>query len=198
MAKLHYTDSPTEKEKKSFSPFLSEDEELILATGFGVAYVRSIFVMALFWPGLLFGAMVFSGTYWAAKLDLLLTVILGLTITCLFAYLRSMHVYNSNRYLLTTRRVIVKKGVFAVKLASALYDKITHIEVDQTFVDRMLMHHGTIIVHTAGSQKDELVLKFVDYPIEMKNLLERLINREREQYGMRATPLVAVEGELVQ
>jgi len=41
MAKLHYSNSPSEKERKQFQSFLSEDEELVLATGFGKAYLRS-------------------------------------------------------------------------------------------------------------------------------------------------------------
>jgi len=108
-----------------------------------------------------------------------------------------MHTYHSNRYLLTTRRVIIKKGIFGVKLTTTLYDKITHLEVDQTIVDRLLLHHGNIIINTAGVTKGEIVLRYVDYPLELKNLLERLINREREQFGLRSTPLQTVEGEII-
>jgi uncharacterized membrane protein YdbT with pleckstrin-like domain len=92
----------------------------------------------------------------------------------------------------------VKRGMFNVKLMSALYDKITHIEVDQSFLDKLLMHKGTVIIHTAGSNKDELTLAFIEYPIEFKNILERLINRERRDTQGGSTPLVEVEGEIVE
>jgi len=92
---------------------------------------------------------------------------------------------------------MVKRGVLAVKLTSALFDKITHLEVDQSLFDKLLYHHGTIIVHTAGAQNDEMILRYVDYPIEFKNLIERLINRQRERYGIRAGAVETVEGEML-
>ena len=66
------------------------------------------------------------------------------------AILKTLHTYHANRYLLTTSRVIIKKGLFNIKLTATLYDKITHLEVDQSFFDRMLLHHGDIIINTAG------------------------------------------------
>lgn len=196
MAKLHYKDSPSEKEKKAFQSFLSEDEELILATGFGSAYLRSLFVMALIWPGIIGWALGVGLSYYLG-FGIERGLILGFVLSVLIALSRALHINHAHRYLLTTRRVIIKRGIFAVKLTSALYDKITHLEVDQSFLDKLLMHHGTIIVHTAGSQNDEMVLKYVDYPVEFKNLLERLINRQREHYGIRAGAVETVEGELV-
>lgn len=193
MAKLHYKDSPSEKDRKAFAPFLAEDEALILVTGFGKVYLRTQFILSLAWPGGIFLVLSLITAYFF-KYNLASGALLGLALATLTALLKTLHIYHANRYLLTTRRVIIKKGVFAVKIMSALYDKVTHIEVDQSFVDKLLYHHGTIIVNTAGLNKGEITLKYVDWPIELKNLLERMINREREQFGLRATPL---EGELV-
>lgn len=195
MAKLHYKEVE-EKEKKEFASLLSEDEELIIATGFGKTYMRSIFIIAWLWPGLLGLGLGLGWAYYFGY-EMTLGLIVGLVLLLLFAIARTLHTYHAHRYLLTTRRVIVKDGVFAINVASALYDKITHIEVHQSFWDKILMHYGTIKVNTAGTNKDELVLKYVDYPIELKNVLERLINRERERYGRRGDSVVAVEGELV-
>lgn len=197
MAKLHYQDSPTEEEKKSFARFLAEDEELVLATGLGALYIRSYFVVCLAWPGVVFMGLGLGLAYFF-KFNILAGYLGGLVLASIVAYLKTRLLYHANRYLLTTRRVIIKKGVLTIKLTSALYDKITHIEVDQTFFDKILMHHGTIIINTAGMSKDEITLKYLDYPIEFKNLLERLINREREQFGQRSGPVSAVEGEIVE
>jgi uncharacterized membrane protein YdbT with pleckstrin-like domain len=122
---------------------------------------------------------------------------LALIATIVAALLKTIVLYHANRYLFTTRRIIIKKGLFSVKLTAALFDKITHLEVDQTFFDRLFFHHGSIIVNTAGMNKGEIILRFVDYPMELKNLLERLINREREQFGLRGVTLNSVEGEIV-
>ena len=196
MAKFHYKESPTEKQKKAFKKYLSEDEELILVTGLSSAHIRSSFIMNLLIPGLLFfGAGL--GLGWL--LGLSKTWALTLTFFGLLAstILKTMHLYHSNRYLLTTRRVIIKKGIFGVKVSATLFDKITHLEVDQSIIDRLLLHHGNIIISAAGMNKGEINLKFVDYPLELKNLLERLINREREHFGMGGATLTEVEGEII-
>ncbi len=196
MAKFHYRESPTEKQKKAFAKYLSEDEELVLITGFSKAFTRSKFVIYLMFPGIIF-AGIGLGLGWFLGVGKVWAAILAGGFMLSFAILKTMHIYHSNRYLLTTRRVVIKKGIFGVKLTATLFDKITHLEVDQTFVDRLLLHHGSIIINTAGVTKGEIVLKYVDYPLELKNLLERLINREREQFGLRSTPLQTVEGEII-
>lgn len=197
MTKLHYHESPTPAQKSSFATFLAEDEELILVTGLSRAYIRSQFIIYLFVPGLIFGIGA-SLLGWFLHFSQTTALILGVSATLLAALIKTLHLYHANRYLLTTRRVVIKKGLFAVKLYGALYDKITHLEVDQGLVDRFLLHHGTIIVNTAGLNKGEIVLRFVDYPMELKNLMERLINREREQFGLRPAPATSVEGEIIE
>lgn len=196
MAKFHYRESPTEKQKNSFKNYLSEDEELVLVTGLSRAYIRSKFLMYILFPGMVFLGLGL-GLGWLLGIDKIWALIIGMGLMFLAATLKTMHLFHSNRYLLTTRRVVIKKGLFSVKLMAALYDKITHLEVDQSFFDRLLLHHGTIIVNTAGLNKGEMVMRFVDYPLELKNLLERLINREREQFGLRGATLTEVEGEII-
>ncbi|OGZ70324.1 MAG: hypothetical protein A3F47_00890 [Candidatus Staskawiczbacteria bacterium RIFCSPHIGHO2_12_FULL_38_11] len=196
MAKFHYKDSPTEKQKKTFKKYLSEDEELVLVTGLSGAFMRSKFIIYLFFPGMIFFGLGL-GTGWLLGIDKFWS--LGISLVLLFgsAALKTAHLYHSNRYLLTSRRVVIKKGLLGVKLSATLYDKITHLEVDQSMMDRLFLHHGSIIINTAGMSKGEINLKFVDYPMELKNLLERLINREREQFGLRGATLTEVEGEII-
>ncbi len=196
MKKLHYRDSPSEAEMKAFKPYLSEDEDLILATGFGHTHLRQKFILQLLLP---YGVFILAGLGLAyyLKWNLGVGLLGGLVLSAGASFLKTLHLYHSHRYLLTTRRVIIKKGLFAVKLISAMYDKITHIEVDQSFLDKLLYHHGTIIVATAGMNKAEITLEYVDYPIELKNLMERLINREREHFGVRGGSVTAVEGEIL-
>lgn len=196
MAKFHYRESPTLKDRKAFAKYLSEDEELVLVTGLSKAYIRSKFIIYLMFPGLLFLALGL-GLGWMLGLSKLWTFIIATVLMIFAAVIRTMHIYHANRYLLTTKRVIIKRGLFSVKLTAALFDKITHLEVIQTIIDRFLFHHGSIMVNTAGFNQGQITLRFIDYPLEIKNLLERLINREREQLGMRAQPITALEGEIV-
>lgn len=195
MAKFHYRESPSPEQKKAFAPYLSEDEELVLVTGFSRAYLRSKFFTYLLFPGLLALALGL-GAGWFLGIGKIPSLILAIVLMVLAAVLKTMHIHHANRYLFTTKRVIIKNGLFSVKLTAALYDKITHIEVVQTMFERFLFHHGSIIINTAG--QGQIMLRFIDYPIEIKNLLERLINREREQLGMRSQTSATVEGEIVE
>jgi uncharacterized membrane protein YdbT with pleckstrin-like domain len=204
MGKSKVTDGASLKDKKHFAKFLSEDEELVLATGFGKNYIRHRFAYYIMLPGIV---LILAPTIYAyfkyryADNGPQMTVygmLVGLVLASIFALIKTIWLYHSHRYLLTTRRVIIKDGFFAVKLITALYDKITHIEVDQGFMDRLIMKHGNIIINTAGGNKDELKMKYVDNPLDVKNLLERLINRERESAGRSSGQVLAVEGELVE
>ncbi len=196
MAKKIYTEGASLNDKKHFENYLAEDEELVLVTGYGANYLRHQFAVYIVWPGGIFW-LAGLGLSWVMKFNIGYGLLLGLSVSLIFAYFKTLLLYHSHRYLLTTRRVIIKNGFFAVKLITALYDKITHIEVDQTFVDRAIMKHGNIIINTAGGNKDEIRIENVDAPIEFKNLLERLINREREHFGRQGGSVVTLEGELV-
>lgn len=194
--KFHYRESPNQKQKDKLKKYLSEDEELILVTGLSAAYMRNKFIMYSLFPGLLVLGLGL-GLGWLTGLDKIATLILSFVAMFTSVILKTMHTHHSTKYLLTTRRVIIKKGIFGVKLSATLFDKITHIEVDQSIIDRLFLHHGTIIINTAGMSKGEISLRFVEYPLELKNLLERLINREREQFGLRGSTLTEVEGEII-
>ena len=204
MARSRNFDGASLKDKKHFAKYLSEDEELVLATGFGKNYIRHKFAYFLMLPGI---ALILAPTLYLyfkyryadnGPQETLYGMLIGLALATFFAFVMTAWHYHAHRYLLTTRRVIIKDGFFAVKLITALYDKITHIEVDQGFIDRLIMKHGIIIINTAGGNKDELKIKYVDNPLDFKNLLERLINRERESVGKSSGSVYAVEGEVVE
>ncbi len=197
MSKKVYQEGATQKDKEYFAKYLSEDEELVLATGYGKTFMRHQYIYYLMWPGGL-GFVLGGALAYFYQFNIGYGLLGGMVLSAIIAYLKNIHTYQSHRYILTTRRVILKQGVFSVKLITALYDKITHIEVEQSFYDRMVMHHGTVLINTAGGNSDSLKIKNIDAPIEFKNLLERLINREREQYGRGNGSVVTLEGEVVE
>lgn len=197
MSTQRYNDYPSDKDKVAFKRYLAEDEELILATGFGRTYLRQRFTIQFFLLGSLF---ILTGLAWAYLYhkNYSFGITGGLIAGVVYAYLNTWIAYQANRYLLTTRRVILKRGFFTVKLITALYDKITHIELNQSLIDRFFLHHGTVLIHTAGSSKDEMTLKYVEAPIEFKNILERLIHKERESFGRQTTQVDPIEGEVIE
>lgn len=198
MGKPRYSEGASLKDKKTFAPFLSEDEELIIVTGYGRTYLRQHFILQTMIPGAIFVLLGLGVAFYYKWDNLGQGLLLGFGISIVFSLLKTLWTYHAHRYLLTTRRVIIKTGVLSVKLTSALYDKITHIQMDQSLYDRLFLHHGMIRIHTAGSEKDELVLQYVESPIEFKNILERMINSERSQSGRVNTRAVEVEGEIIQ
>ena len=194
--KRKYQDSASLSEKKRFARYLAEDEELLFAAGVSLAWVSQVAIIAMAFPGIIFvilGLILahYSGANWTYG------ALVGILAAICYGILRGIIFHHGHRYLLTTRRVVIKNGFFVVDLTSALYDKITHIEVVQGLVDRFLLHHGKIIINTAGMNKNQIELNWVDAPIEFKNLLERLINREREHFGGTSGPVQTLEGELV-
>lgn len=196
MAKPHFAENISQKDKDKFSKFLSDDEELVLVTGYSIPYLNRTFIKSILFPGM---PLILLGLLWAhfSGDDLLKGFIIGFILAILVGVSRVIMAHLSHRYMLTTRRIIVKKGFFSVDLTSALYDKITHIEVVQALMDRLLLHHGKVIVNTAGTNKQEIVLEFVPNPIEFKNILERLINREREHSGKSSGAVYTVDAEVV-
>jgi len=196
MSKKHYTETATEQAKKSFRPFLSDDEELVIVTGLSHIYLRQQFMVFLIVPGAVFILIGLAVAYFMGW-NLWVGISLGTLLDILISVYKMMLTHHAHRYLLTTRRVIVKQGYFSVRVISALYDKITHIEVEQGFTDRVLLNHGKIIINTAGTTKDEMILEYIESPVEFKNILERLINNERQQNGRQPTSLQPIEGEIV-
>lgn len=194
--KRHYEENATEEEKKRYDKYTTDDEELVLVTGLAKMYLRHQMIYFILFPGGIAIAVGFAIAYFTGN-NPGIGMLIGLVVAFVLAWWRMWILDISTRYLLTTNRIVVRKGVLTVKIASALYDKITHIEVEQGFVDRVFLNHGTVLVNTAGSNKDELILSYIEAPIEFKNLLERLINRERQHNGRVAGPVVEVEGEII-
>lgn len=75
------------------------------------------------------------------------------------------------KYLVTDKRVVLKKGLIGQSTVSTDYSKVTDVTVKQGVLGRLLLHTGTIIVNTAGTDLDEVELKWVQDPFEAKNVI---------------------------
>lgn len=146
----------TDKQKKKYADYLAEGEEIIAVFGIGNRY---------FWLN-------------AVPLALLSIPIIGLPF-----FLKLIHLKHSKTYILTDRRVLVKDGVFSIKITTAPYDKITHITVREDFFKKLSYQIGDITIHTAGPTPVEIDLIKVQQPMRVKNLIEELIVKERSLLG---------------
>ncbi|MBI4039452.1 PH domain-containing protein [Candidatus Daviesbacteria bacterium] len=156
---MSYLDQPIkEKLKTKLAKLLAPGEEIILATGIGRRYIQ------------------------AKLIGSVLTIPLVIGIVGLF---KVLYLVNAISYLLTNRRVIIKKGIYSIKLVSIPYDKITHIAIYQTAMERYGLNSGKVSIFTAGYDQREIILEHVESPIEFKNILEDLMIKERQLYPDR-------------
>lgn len=121
------------------------------------------------------------------------TSLIGAFIFCLIFLPISLfyHLYFlrvANTFVLTDRRIIVKKGWLNTSVKSVDYDRITDVSVDQSFLDKIFYASGTLSISTAGGDGYELTLNCVDAPHELKKMLNDLKDGYRKQ-AYPTTPL---------
>ena len=146
----------TDKQKDKYAEYLAEGEEIIAVFGIGNKY---------FWMNVV-------------PLFLLSIPLVGLPFL-----LKLIHLKHKLTYILTDRRVLIKDGVFSVKITTAPYDKITHITVREDFFKKLSWNIGDITIHTAGPTPVEIDLVKVQNPMKVKNLIEELMIKERSLLG---------------
>lgn len=101
----------------------------------------------------------------------------------------------SNTFVLTDRRIIVKKGWLNTSVKSVDYDRITDVSVDQSFLDKIFYASGTLSISTAGGDGYELTLSCVDEPHELKKMLNDLKEEYRKKIYPTAPPQPAPNQE---
>ncbi|HKZ34786.1 MAG TPA: PH domain-containing protein [Patescibacteria group bacterium] len=148
---------PTAKQAKKYKRFLSPGEQIITVTGVSPRYYFLLLPVYVLFAFLLIGM---------PKL------------------VHHMVERRAKLYILTNKRILVKDGIFSINITSASYDQIAHIRVDEPFFKKLLFDTGSVVVITTSGKKeesDEIILKNVGSPMEIKNMLESLIShRDKE------------------
>lgn len=81
-------------------------------------------------------------------------------------------------YVLTDRRIIVRRGVFQFSMIEAPLNRIQHSAIFTRLIERLL-GMGTVGFATAGSGTFEVVWEMVQRPISV----HRIVNEAIERYG---------------
>lgn len=176
MKNLPYTRTATTKEKNKYKHYLSPEEKMLYITSLSKIYLFQKLIWTFVFPGILIIITAVAVGYFS-DLNILVGLLTGYLLAFIVAAVYTYTLAKGTQYILTDRRLLKQKGYFNISLTAAIYDKITHVEVRQTFLQRTLLHYGVINIHTAGSQNKEIVLENIAYPLQFKNLLERLIDR---------------------
>jgi len=93
----------------------------------------------------------------------------------------------SNLYLITTHRVVEKRGFIALYTHEIDLASIQLIKIEQGIVDR-LVGTGRIVIESAGQngKRGDVIFGGVENPIRVKELLFRLKNRKKlKNYSRR-------------
>lgn len=182
----------TDWQKKKFERYLADGEEVITVFGIGdryywysiFSYVMIVFFLA-FYPQIIVLFPQFkdlaSYSYWLFA-PAAVAALIGLPFV-----LRLVHLRHKITYILTDRRLLIKDGVFSVRLTSAPYDKITHLTVREDFFKKISYQIGDIVIHTAGPTPIETDIIKVQHPMHVKNLLEELMIKERSLLGVMSS-----------
>lgn len=138
---------PSKKQQKKISKLLGTGEEAIYVTSIGSRYFWIQFLFFLPFAFLLVGL---------PKLG------------------NIVRIRQSYTYALTNRRFLIVRGLFTRKIVTAPLDRITHITVEQSFLQRYLYNTGHLVIITAGFDQKEIVIEHIADPVKFKILIEEL------------------------
>lgn len=153
--------------ENQYKKFLATEEKIIRVIDYAMAELMWDFIWG-FLPVLL--AVIFFG------LDII-AIVIGLFIGSYFT-LSGLYKKLTLKYLVTDRRVILKKGLIGQSTVSADYSRITDVTVKQGILGRVLLHTGTILLNTAGGDTEELELKWIQDPFEAKDVIYKHLHKK--------------------
>jgi hypothetical protein len=98
----------------------------------------------------------------------------GLIIAALGGFYFGFYLKAANVYAFTDKRVLIHKGWLSTQMISTDYQKVTDVMVIEPFLDRIVYHTGSIEIDSAGTNRENIVLKHVERPYEIKKKLDEL------------------------
>jgi membrane protein YdbS with pleckstrin-like domain len=85
---------------------------------------------------------------------------------------------KSHAYAFTNKRMIVHRGMFTTKTVTVDYNRITDVYVREGWLQKYISGTGTLAVSNSGD--NEIVLKHVDKPYELKKILDQLSEKRNQ------------------
>ena len=131
-------------------------------------------------------ALVEDVPHWA---EVALAVLLVL---CLVWLLGRYTKWVTTSFVVTTERLIMRKGVLRRSVREILLDRLTDITYNQTLLDR-IMGCGNILLESPGRDSPE-TFPDLPHPVRIQNEIYRLINQRRPGAWVAATGDPAASG----
>lgn len=98
----------------------------------------------------------------------------GIAIILISIFYTQFYMKAANAYAFTNKRVLLHRGWFSTTMVSAEYNKITDVVVSEPILNKLFTKSGNLHINTAGSAQDEIVLKNIATPYEVKKKLDVL------------------------
>ncbi|MDO8487186.1 MAG: PH domain-containing protein [Candidatus Curtissbacteria bacterium] len=160
---------PSASQRKRLAKLLGSGEEVIYVTSIGTRY---------FW------------------IKVLTTLPLAFLIIGLPKLGNIIRMRQSYTYAITNRRFLIIRGILTRKIVTAPLGAITHITVEQSFIQRLFYNTGHLVIITAGFDQREIVIEHIADPVRFKILIEDLTakldnqkDEEEPQTKLRALSL---------
>ena len=149
---------------------------MVLITGVSINYLREKFLVYYFLSLVILLPIAIAG-YFFYHMNYYVVIIAAFLLASIPGFIKAFFLKVGIKYILTEKRVIVRKGYFDISVHSTPYNQITHIRVDHKFMERVVLDYGKITINTAGINMKEIVLEYVTRPLEFKNIMEKLIQK---------------------
>ena len=96
-------------------------------------------------------------------------------------FYHGFYLQASNAYAFTNRRVLIHKGWLSTITVSVDYNKITDVSVIEKFFEKLIFRSGELLIDTAGTSEEEIVLKHIHAPYEKKKKLDAINDRGKDK-----------------
>lgn len=173
---------PSKSQKKRLSKLLSKGEEVVYVTTIGKRYFYVMLLFLLVIPLVLTYIAIFMffdiisiPNYSYIKYFGIFPLILLIYNTPKYSHLIRMR--QSFTYAITNRRFLIVRGIFSRKIITAPLTAITHVTVEQSFLQRFVFNTGHLVIITAGFDQREIVIENIGNPLEFKIMIEELTEK---------------------
>ena len=98
------------------------------------------------------------------------------------------------RYRLSEDRIFVEKGFLNIHVEEVLLYRVRDLELQLKLTQR-IFGVGTVCVHSSDKTAPDLYLLNVKHPREVKELIFRQVEQEKDQRRMRAMEMVGAQDD---
>jgi len=154
--------------EKRINKSLKDDEEVIwLVRKYPIVFAIPIIISAVFIIAPFF--FLYPLFQWSSWGVLIFFIILGIGLILVF---RVLYLYSLNVFVITSQRIIDidQRGFFDRTVSETTYDKIQDVSYKIKGVGQTLLHYGSIMIQTAGTQAN-LELQGVKDPEKVQEMI---------------------------